>query len=133
MAVDAVAEGHERSEGRQRTRKDLTTTRSPSRLRDAPELDDRQVLALGVVADAQIDANTRPPSDEGAGSGTKRAPRPGGPRLEARCAARRPSSEVDLVGSSHREGFVRAVDIVPSLQVDTGASRSADAPKVICE
>src|SRR5262249_8516748 len=76
--------------------------------------DDGKVLAVGRVPDVEIDRNAWASTDERMRPGTRCPPRPSRARLEARRTACGSSMEVDLVGSSRVEGFVRALAIEPA-------------------
>src|SRR5437867_9880244 len=87
--------------------------RSQRYLRGVSDRDDRKVLALRGVSDVEIDASDGTSTDERMRSSTRRTTRPSRARFIPRRAARGSTMEVDLVGSSRREGLVRPLGVVP--------------------
>src|SRR5213593_3485926 len=83
-------------------------------LRGFADRDDRKVLAVGAVPEVDIEANTWASTNERMRSSTRRTARPPRARLVPRRAARGPSMEVDLVGSSCGESLMRPVGVVPA-------------------
>src|SRR5437867_2582213 len=81
---------------------------SHSALCDSAELYDRKVVAVGRVPEVEIEENTWTSPDERMRSSTRRTTRPSRARFVPR-TTRGPSMEVDLIGSSRGDAFVRAL------------------------
>ena len=92
----------------------LSNVARSARLRGSGQRDEREMLAPGLVGDFELDPRAGAASDQHEWHGAGRSPWPSGARLEARSVTRGSSSEVDLVGSSRGERFVRSIGVVPA-------------------
>src|SRR6266571_5006739 len=96
----------------------VEATRHPGRargsvLRGALERDDGQMSTSGVIADRDVERDSRLTADERLRRGARRASRPPWAGFEAWCLGRRATMMVDLVGSGSAESRVRPVAVVP--------------------
>ena len=82
-------------------------------LRGALERDNGQMSTSGVIADRDVERDSRLTADERLRRGARRASRPPWAGFEAWCLGRRATMMVDLVGSGSAESRVRPVAVVP--------------------
>ncbi len=83
-------------------------------LRDPLEMKDGEVPAAPEEPQLHLDPTAWESQERGHGRCTRRPGRPSGPRLDPGLFVRRRSTEVDLVGCSALEVFVRALLVVPA-------------------
>src|SRR5712691_1673068 len=83
-------------------------------LRGSGQGHEREMLATVGVAHFELDSGTRPPANESVRASARSSARPARARLKSWSATRWPSSEVELVGGSCAERFMRAVAVVPA-------------------
>lgn len=83
------------------------------RLRDAANRDERQMLPIAAIRDAQLEHGSGTPPHQRLRSGAASLSRPSRARLEARAAARRELFGIDLVGRAPEKRGVRTLGVVP--------------------